>query len=67
MVSKQIKSKLSLSSNIAYGGFTQFQWGARLLYSYQNRSFGINYMNITSFLPSWSKSVGVGLNFNIRL
>ena len=67
MVSKQIKSKLSLSSNIAYGGFTQFQWGARLLYSYKNHSFGINYMNITSFLPSWSKSFGVGLNFNIRL
>ena len=67
MVSKQIKSKLSLSSNIAYGGFTQFQWGARLLYSYQNRSFGINYMNITSFLTSWSKSFGVRLNFNIRL
>ena len=32
MVSKQIKSKLSLSSNISYGGFTRFQWGARLLY-----------------------------------
>ena len=67
MVSKQIKSKLSLSSNIAYGGFTQFQWGARLLYSYKNHYFGINYMNVTSFLPSWSKSFGVGLNFNIRL
>ena len=67
MVSKQIKSKLSLSSNIAYGGFTRFQWGARLLYSYKNHSFGINCMNITSFLPSWSKSFGVGLNFNIKL
>ena len=67
MISKQIKSKLSLSSNIAYGGFTRFQWGARLLYIYKNHSFGINYMNITSFLPSWSKSFGVGLNFNIRL
>ena len=39
----------------------------RLLYNYKNHSFGINYMNITSFLPSWSKSFGVGLNFNIRL
>ena len=67
MVSKQIKSKLSLSSNIAYGGFTRFQWGARLLYSYKNHSFGINCMNITSFLPSWSKSFGVGLNFNAKL
>ena len=67
MVSKQIKSKLSLSSNIAYGGFTRFQWGARLLYSHKKHSFGINCMNITSFLPSWSKSFGVGLNFNIKL
>ena len=67
MVSKQIKSKLSLSSNIAYGGFTRFQWGARLLYSYKNHGFGINCMNITSFLPSWSKSFGVGLNLNIKL
>ena len=67
MVSKQIKSKLSLSSNIAYGGFTRFQWGSRLLYSYKNHSFGINCMNVTSFLPSWSKSFGVGLNFNTKL
>ena len=67
MVSKQIKSKLSLSSNIAYGGFTRFQWGARLLYNYKNHSFGINCMNVTSFLPSWSKSFGVGLNFNTKL
>ena len=67
MVSKQIKSKLSLSSNIAYGGFTRFQWGARLLYSFKNHSFGINCMNVTSFLPSWSKSFGVGLNFNAKL
>ena len=56
MISKQINSKLNLSSNITYGGFTRFQWGARLLYSYKNHSFGINCMNITSFLPSWSKS-----------
>ena len=67
MISKQINSKLNLSSNITYGGFTRFQWGVRLLYDYKNHSFGINFMNITSFLPSWSKSFGAGLNFNIRL
>ena len=67
MVSKQIKSKLSLSTNISYGGFTRFQWGAKLLYNYKNHSFGINCMNVMSFLPSWSKSFGVGLNFNTKL
>ena len=66
MVSKQIKSKLSLSSNIAYGGFTRFQWGARLLYSYKNHSFGINCMNITSFYRLGANHLG-RINFNIKL
>ncbi len=67
ILSKKISSTLSLSGNIAYGGYTQFQWGTKLLCDYKKYNLGIQIMNVTGFLSSWSKSFGLGLNFNLKL
>ena len=62
-IEKPIKKKILIGSNISYGGYNKFQWGANFGYGNEKIIFGVHLNNLIGFVPNYGKSFGLNLNF----
>ena len=64
---KQVNKKISLGTNISYGGYNQIQLVGKLKIEFKKSNFQFNLLNVPALIPTLGKSLGLNLQMQWQI